>query len=56
MSGAGLEERLSRLTAWILAAESSGQPWGLVLPDRTLQPSLGDAHRMAALDHLALWP
>ncbi|MBL8327945.1 MAG: DUF58 domain-containing protein [Rubrivivax sp.] len=53
--GAGLEERLSRLTAWILEAEKNGQPWGLRLPQRDTAPALGDAHRMAALETLALW-
>ena len=56
LTGAGPEERLSRLTAWILAAERQGQPWGLRLPGHNLAPALGDAHRMAALDHLALMP
>ena len=55
IAGAGLEQRLSRLTAWILEAERSGQPWGLRLPGRDISPALGDAHRLAALDLLALW-
>ena len=54
-SGAGLEERLSRLTAWIIAAEHKGQPWGLRLPGKDIAPALGDAHRLAALEVLALW-
>lgn len=55
VAGAGLEERLSRLTAWILEAERSGQPWGLRLPGRDIAPALGDAHRLAVLQVLALW-
>ncbi len=53
--GAGLEERLSRLSAWILEAERSGQPYGLRLPGRDIAPALGDAHRIATLDVLATW-
>jgi uncharacterized protein (DUF58 family) len=55
VAGGGLEERLSRLTAWILAAEQAGQPWGLHLPQRDIAPAIGDAHRLAALERLALW-
>jgi uncharacterized protein (DUF58 family) len=55
VAGGGLEERLSRLTAWILAAEKAGQPWGLHLPQRDIAPAIGDAHRVAALERLALW-
>jgi uncharacterized protein (DUF58 family) len=55
VASAGLEERLSRLAAWILEAERAGQPWGLRLPQRDIAPALGDAHRLAALELLALW-
>jgi uncharacterized protein (DUF58 family) len=55
VNGAGLEERLSRLSAWILEAERNGQPWGLRLPQRDTAPALGDAHRNQALETLALW-
>jgi uncharacterized protein (DUF58 family) len=55
VSGAGLEERLARLTAWVLEADRSAQPYGLRLPSRDLQPALGDAHRLAVLETLALW-
>jgi uncharacterized protein (DUF58 family) len=51
----GVEARLSRLTAWILAAERAGQPWGVRLPGRDVPPALGDAHRLAVLEVLALW-
>ncbi|MEE9475740.1 MAG: DUF58 domain-containing protein, partial [Roseateles sp.] len=43
----------SRLTAWVLAAERLGQPYGLRLPGRELAPSLGPAHRQACLQALA---
>jgi uncharacterized protein (DUF58 family) len=51
----GTEARLSRLAAWVLAAERDGLASGLVLPGRELQPGLGDAHRRAALDLLGQW-
>jgi uncharacterized protein (DUF58 family) len=55
--GGELEARLSRLASWILEAERQGQPWGLKLPppQRDIEPALGDAHRVAALDQLAQW-
>lgn len=51
--GRDVEARLSRLTAWVLAAERSGQPYGLRLSGRELAPSLGAAHRQACLELLA---
>ena len=53
---AGPEQRLSRLAAWVLAAEHEGLDFGLRLPGRELPPGQGDAHRLAALDMLALHP
>jgi uncharacterized protein (DUF58 family) len=47
------EARLSRLTAWILAAERLGQPYGLRLAGKEIVPSLGAAHRQACLQALA---
>ena len=51
--GRDVEPRLSRLTAWVLAAERAGQPYGLRLAGRELAPSLGAAHRQACLEALA---
>jgi len=51
--GRDTEARLSRLTAWVLAAERQGQPYGLRLAGRELPPSLGAAHRQACLELLA---
>ncbi len=54
-SGAGdAEQRLSRLTAWVLAADRSGQAFGLRLPGRELALASGEAQRRAALEALAL--
>ena len=51
-----IEERLSRLTAWVLAAERAAQPFGLSLPGVHLPPQQGRDHRRAALEALALYP
>ncbi|MFT7773823.1 DUF58 domain-containing protein [Roseateles sp.] len=51
--GRDTEARLSRLTAWVLAAERLGQPHGLRLAGREIEPSLGAAHRQACLELLA---
>lgn len=50
-----LEAKLSRLTAWVLAAEAAGDNWGLRLPGQTLQQGRGPGHRDAALVMLALF-
>ena len=49
------EERLSRLTAWVLAAHRGGVDCGLRLPGVEIPPAGGDAHRRVALEALALW-
>jgi uncharacterized protein (DUF58 family) len=49
------EGRLSRLVAWVLAAERQGLVWGLRLPGQQMAPDRGDAQRRAALQALALW-
>lgn len=49
------EDRLSRLSAWVLAAERSGSDWGLRLPGREIAPAQGDAHKRQGLEVLALW-
>ncbi|MFT7723882.1 MAG: DUF58 domain-containing protein [Roseateles sp.] len=55
-AGRDQEARLSRLAAWVLAAERQGRPYGLRLPGRELAPSLGAAHRQACLELLAGFP
>ena len=49
------ERRLSRLTAWVLSAESAGIAHGLRLPGVELPPGSGAAHQRQALEALALW-
>jgi uncharacterized protein (DUF58 family) len=52
---ADVEQRLSRLTAWLLRAEQEGIDCGLRLPGRELAPGQGEMHRRNALDTLAQW-
>jgi uncharacterized protein (DUF58 family) len=49
------EARLSRLAAWVLAAERLGLLHGLRLPGLELPPGQGEAHRRKTLEALALW-
>jgi uncharacterized protein (DUF58 family) len=51
----GLEQRLSRLAGWVLAAERAGATYGLRLPGVEIEPARGDAHRAACLQALALY-
>jgi uncharacterized protein (DUF58 family) len=54
-AGLGLEQRLSRLAGWVLAAERAGAHYGLRLPGVEITPARGDAHRAACLQALALY-
>jgi uncharacterized protein (DUF58 family) len=51
----GLEQRLSRLSAWVLAAERAGNHFGIRLPGLEIAPGRGDAHCAACLQALALY-
>jgi uncharacterized protein (DUF58 family) len=55
-AGVDTETRLSRLTAWILAAERAARPFSLHVPGTMLPTGQGVAHRRAALTALALFP
>jgi uncharacterized protein (DUF58 family) len=55
-AGLGLEQRLSRLAGWVLAAERSGAHYGLRLPGVEIAPARGDSHAAACLQALALVP
>jgi uncharacterized protein (DUF58 family) len=50
-----LEQRLSRLAGWVLAAERAGAAYGLRLPAMELAPDRGEAHLSACLQALALY-
>jgi uncharacterized protein (DUF58 family) len=49
------EDRLSRLTAWTLAAHCLGADHGLRLPGIELAPAGGELQRRRCLEALALW-
>jgi uncharacterized protein (DUF58 family) len=51
----GLEQRLSRLAGWVLAAERAGNSYALRLPGTEIAPARGDAHCAACLQALALY-
>lgn len=48
------EAKLSRLTAWVLAADKLGCDFGLRIPGREIKPAAGEAHKRACLEALAL--
>lgn len=50
----GLEQKLSRLCAWVLQAEQLGLDYGLRLPTLEIQPSSGEVHKRHCLEALAL--
>lgn len=52
---APLEHKLSRLCAWVLAADTSGLRYGLRLPGLEIAPAGGEAHKRACLSALALY-
>ena len=49
------EARLSRLTAWVLAAHRSGSAYGMRVPGQEITPASGDAQKRQCLGALALW-
>lgn len=51
----GIEERLSRLTRWVLDADAQDAAYGLRLPTETIAPDIGPAHRAYCLRALALY-
>ncbi|WP_348945354.1 DUF58 domain-containing protein [Chitinibacter sp. FCG-7] len=56
LAGLPVEVRLSRLTAWILQAESTQRPYGLALPAQQFPPALGHDHLHRCLSALAQYP
>ncbi|MEO8487342.1 MAG: DUF58 domain-containing protein [Betaproteobacteria bacterium] len=51
-----VETRLSRLTAWVLAAERAARPFALRIPGGMLPVANDRNHRRAALTMLAMFP
>ena len=54
-AGLAPEDRLSRLAAWVLAADRAGADHGLRLPGNEIAPGHGDTQRKRCLEALALW-
>ena len=52
-TGAATEQRLSRLTAWVLQADRIGVDYGLRLPAQQVTPGSGEAHKRRCLEALA---
>jgi uncharacterized protein (DUF58 family) len=50
-----VEEKLSRLTRWVLDAHAQGLPFGLKLPGNTIPIASGNAQRERCLEALALF-
>jgi len=50
----GTEQKLSRLCAWVLAADQLAIDYGLKLPARQIKPASGEAHKRQCLEALAL--
>ena len=55
LRGLPVEERLARLTWWVMEAERAQVPYGLKLPDHTVPPRVGTRHRDECLEALALY-
>lgn len=55
LAGLSTEQRLQRLTWWVLEAERQQVPYGLKLPGRALPPMAGQHHRDRCLEALALF-
>lgn len=54
-AGLGVEQRLSRLTRWVLQAHIGGLRYGLRLPGRQLDLASGEPQKTQCLDALALF-
>ena len=50
---ASLEQRISRLCAWVIAADKRDIQYGLRLGPQEISPSSGEAHKRACLHALA---
>lgn len=54
-AGLAVEDRLSRLAAWVVAAEHAGARYGLQMPGVHIAPDTGEGHQRRCLEALALW-
>jgi uncharacterized protein (DUF58 family) len=51
---AGVEQKLSRLCAWVLLADKLSLDYGLRLPSLEIKPASGEAHKRLCLEALAV--
>ena len=54
VGSSGKEQKLSRLCAWVLAADKLALDYGLRLPSLEIKPASGEAHKRHCLEALAL--
>ncbi|MGB5622172.1 MAG: DUF58 domain-containing protein [Gammaproteobacteria bacterium] len=55
LDGLDMEQRLSRLTRWIVDAHAHGQAYGLRVPGTEIPPAISASHRHHCLSTLALY-
>ncbi len=55
LAGVGTEARLSRICAWVLELEKTGEYYGLRMPGIEIEPDRGEQHRNKLLKRLALY-
>jgi len=54
-SGLGVEQRIARLTRWVLMAEAGTASYGLTIPGATIERGRGPVHEAHCLQALALY-
>jgi len=54
-ASAGVERRLSIMAGWVLLLDQSGFRYGMLLPERRIEPDSGTKHRQQCLEALALF-
>ena len=54
-AGLETEDRLSRLSRWVLDAHAANCCYGLRLPEQIIEPNTGERHRQSCLAALALY-
>ena len=54
-AGWDVEQRLSRMTRWVLDADALGVRYAMRLPGVPVPPDAGPAHRAHCLELLATW-
>lgn len=56
LRGLNHEERIARLTRWVVESHAEGRRWTLRLPETTLGPARGSEHYHRCMSALALMP